>query len=302
MTRAIKMQKSLLRIFAVLVAMAMTFLMLPIRSLAATKTYTVTFGAGSVAKFDKSVVDAYIETYGEENVAVSKATGNIKITVEAGAATPDAPDAVVFNADAKDKYVIDTTWRPTAEKVTENATYVVKYNRLTSGVEYTVKYVDAESGMQLAVPVIVLGNIDSTVSYTAKNIDGYNVDAQTASLKLGADAKKNVITFRYTAIPAQQGQVAGEQYENNAANANNGNATETESSVEENNNQTENNTNEEASSAATEGEDEGEVLGAKYENTFNRYFPFVIGGIVIVMAGAMVVLVVTKNKADKIKK
>ena len=289
MTRAIKMQKSLLRIFAVLVAMAMTFLMLPIRSLAATKTYTVTFGAGSVAKFDKSVVDAYIETYGEENVAVSEATGNIKITVEAGAATPDAPDAVVFNADAKDKYVIDTTWRPRAEKVTENATYVVKYNRLTSGVEYTVKYVDAESGMQLAVPVIVLGNIDSTVSYTAKNIDGYNVDAQTASLKLGADAKKNVITFRYTAIPApqpqqpaQQGQVAGEQYENNAANANNGNAT--------------------ASSAATEGEDEGEVLGAKYENTFNRYFPFVIGGIVIVMAGAMVVLVVTKNKADKIKK
>lgn len=297
MTRAIKMQKSLLRIFAVLVAMAMTFLMLPIRSLAATKTYTVTFGAGSVAKFDKSVVDAYIETYGEENVAVSKATGNIKITVEAGAATPDAPDAVVFNADAKDKYVIDTTWRPRAEKVTENATYVVKYNRLTSGVEYTVKYVDAESGMQLAVPVIVLGNIDSTVSYTAKNIDGYNVDAQTASLKLGADAKKNVITFRYTAIPApqqgqpaqqqaqqpaQQGQVAGEQYENNAANANNGNAT--------------------ASSTATEGEDEGEVLGAKYENTLNRYFPFVIGGIVIVMAGAMVVLVVTKNKADKIKK
>ena len=289
MTRAIKMQKSLLRIFAVLVAMAMTFLMLPIRSLAATKTYTVTFGAGSVAKFDKSVVDAYIETYGEENVAVSEATGNIKITVEAGAATPDAPDAVVFNADAKDKYVIDTTWRPRAEKVTENATYVVKYNRLTSGVEYTVKYVDAESGMQLAVPVIVLGNIDSTVSYTAKNIDGYNVDAQTASLKLGADAKKNVITFRYTAIPApqpqqpaQQGQVAGEQYENNAANANNGNAT--------------------ASSAATEGEDEGEVLGAKYENTLNRYFPFVIGGIVIVMAGAMVVLVVTKNKADKIKK
>ena len=289
MTRAIKMQKSLLRIFAVLVAMAMTFLMLPIRSLAATKTYTVTFGAGSVAKFDKSVVDAYIETYGEENVAVSEATGNIKITVEAGAATPDAPDAVVFNADAKDKYVIDTTWRPRAEKVTENATYVVKYNRLTSGVEYTVKYVDAESGMQLAVPVIVLGNIDSTVSYTAKNIDGYNVDAQTASLKLGADAKKNVITFRYTAIPApqpqqpaQQGQVAGEQYENNAANANNGNAT--------------------ASSTATEGEDEGEVLGAKYENTLNRYFPFVIGGIVIVMAGAMVVLVVTKNKADKIKK
>ena len=289
MTRAIKMQKSLLRIFAVLVAMAMTFLMLPIRSLAATKTYTVTFGAGSVAKFDKSVVDAYIETYGEENVAVSEATGNIKITVEAGAATPDAPDAVVFNADAKDKYVIDTTWRPRTEKVTENATYVVKYNRLTSGVEYTVKYVDAESGMQLAVPVIVLGNIDSTVSYTAKNIDGYNVDVQTASLKLGADAKKNVITFRYTAIPApqpqqpaQQGQVAGEQYENNAANANNGNAT--------------------ASSTATEGEDEGEVLGAKYENTLNRYFPFVIGGIVIVMAGAMVVLVVTKNKADKIKK
>ena len=163
-------------------------------------TYTVTYSAGAKGTFTQ----AYISSLSGYSVTQS-ANGNLKITVNAGDPTPNAPTAADVDLGSyqgsysyKGVYVASSETDGVAAAVTENVTYVVRYNAVVSGVEYSVRYVDAATGADIATPVISVGNTGDSMNFTAKNITGYAYGTFTNSIVLNADGTKNAIVFQYT--------------------------------------------------------------------------------------------------------
>lgn len=163
-------------------------------------TYTVTYRPGNIARFRDSLYDEYVGQYTSGAVTRSQATGSIKITVPAGAPYPRIPNAgdVEFDAAHEGKYYLDTASWPTQQTVTENGDYVADYIALVDSVEYTVRFVDASSGEDVAPPVISMGNKNTKITYTARNIEGYQYDSYVKEMTLGSTGTENIMKFQYT--------------------------------------------------------------------------------------------------------
>ncbi|MBU9726518.1 hypothetical protein [Diplocloster modestus] len=163
-------------------------------------TYTVTYRPGNIARFSDSLYQEYVGQYTSNAVTRSQATGSIRITVPAGAAYPRVPNAgdVEFDAAHEGKYYLDTASWPTQQTVTENGDYVADYIALVDSVEYTIRFVDASSGEDVAPPVISVGNKNTKITYTARNIEGYQYDSYVKEMTLGSAGTENIIQFQYT--------------------------------------------------------------------------------------------------------
>ena len=195
-----------LKVVPVLMGMAVALICFPLKTAASEvmeKEYTVTFRPGNIAEFSEEVMQEYVELYGADKVSVSQMTGSIAITVKAGSPYPEAPgpDDIVLDTEFKDKYYVTTSWRPSDEVVMEDQDYVVDFAALVNTVEYAVRYVDAQSGMDVAAPVISLGNIGDEVTFTAKYLTDYAYDTYAKQIVL-EEGSENVITFYYTSTVA----------------------------------------------------------------------------------------------------
>ncbi len=168
---------------------------------ASAKEYTVTYRPGNIAKFSDALVQRYEDSYGEDKVSVSQATGSISITVPAGSYYPEAPQAtdIVLDVEHQGRYYVTTGWIPTEETVMQDDDYVVDYAALVDAVNYTIRYVDAASGMDLVTPTMTQGNAADVITSTAKVIQGYEWDAYLKQMIL-EKGKENVLTFYYTYV------------------------------------------------------------------------------------------------------
>ena len=129
-----------------------------------TKTYTVTFRPGNVGRFSPGETgDTEKKTKKEDAEEVARLlydgidgitdirateNGAIRLTVEKGAAVPDAPETAYVQADSGYFVKNVSEWGPQdGDIVTKNMDFVVDYGRLAEGVEYTVQSAKAvESG------------------------------------------------------------------------------------------------------------------------------------------------------------
>ena len=192
--------------FAVLLAAA------PLETYAAQQTYTVTYSPGKIGEFTDSLKAACEAAGG----TVSGKTGSIKVPVAAGESCPVVPDVgdVQIKEEYQGKYVIDAEAMNTVRgeisgqegSVTQSDSYVVDYEALVNGVTYKIEFVDEESGEELASPIIVQGNLDQVVPYTAKIIEGYTVTGESVQ-SMTLSAGDNTMTFTYSrneeAVPPQ---------------------------------------------------------------------------------------------------
>lgn len=187
----------------IVTAIALTMSMGSMQVKAVEKNYWITYSPGALGEFKESLVERYEKEYGAEDVEVSKATGAIRIKVEAQEDMPNAPTAndITFKNSEHDGqyYVMTSGWQPASAKVLSNATYVVQYGALVEGVDYTIRYVDAVTNVDVETPVMGKANVNETIAAYAKNIEGYTFDSQSKTTVLVEDAEKNVITFYYTA-------------------------------------------------------------------------------------------------------
>lgn len=110
------------------------------------------------------------------------------------------PDPTRENYTFTGWYLPDGTLYDWSKPVTGNVNLTARWrlNPLT----YTVNYVDMETGEHLSAPKVVTSpafEYQQTISESALAIAGYRPDNNSQSIKLDYDAKKNVITFYYTA-------------------------------------------------------------------------------------------------------
>lgn len=169
-----------------------------LQSVDASQNYKITYSPGAKGTFNQELIDNYKATYGDGNVIVSSKTGSITITVEKEATMPTAPSVTDITLKDSRYYVRAGAWEPTQAIVEKSATYVVKYDMLNNGSEYTVRFIDSATGAEIASPIISMANVDDTITFSAKAIDGYEYDQVSKSLKIKADAQDNVIVFNYT--------------------------------------------------------------------------------------------------------
>ena len=171
---------------------------------ASQRYYKITYAPGIMATFNQSLIQNYIDQYGQENVTQSQSTGAITIRVEANSYMPNAPTAndVTFKKsdDIQTYYVLTSGWQPASTKVSENATFVVQYGSLKHSTEYTIRYVDQTTNLDLVSPVISRANIDETIVTYAKVLEGYTFNSQSQSIILNQESSQNIITFYYTPI------------------------------------------------------------------------------------------------------
>ncbi len=111
--------------------------------------------------------------------------------------------------------------------VTGDEEYVLVYAIKGDMVEYTVKYLSAD-GRALAEETKGYTNKGDKIVVGAKDVDGYVPNAYNLTKTVTENEAENVLTFRYTAAPAQQNQVIvlpaqNNNNANNNANANNAN-------------------------------------------------------------------------------
>lgn len=84
-------------------------------------------------------------------------------------------------------------------RVTEDTDYVIAYGILGSSVAYTVNYVDIE-GNALLESITYYGNVGDKPVLSYQYIDGYQPQAYNLTKTLSENAAENVFTFIYTSL------------------------------------------------------------------------------------------------------
>lgn len=173
----------------------------------APKTYTVTFRAGNVGRFqlDENRIDS-------NNMEVTE--NYVKFTVEKGESlsstfdfiSDDASlDAFFLNltADIDSGYRLKnaSSWCAGAATATvnRNTEYILDYAKLVNPVKYVIRFVDAKSGEQIAPPTIAYGDDGEEIICTPLSVASYQTGDEAVSIVLNAqDETANTVTFQYT--------------------------------------------------------------------------------------------------------
>lgn len=200
------------KIFAGILAVVVFFAgMLPTATVkadeTAKRTYTVTFRAGNVGRFQT-------ESYGinDENIEVT--ANYIKFTVEKGQSLGSSFDFISDDAgldafflnitdDIDDGYRLKraSDWCSGAAEtaVNRNTEYVLDYAKLVNPVKYMICFVDAASGEQIAPPTIAYGNAGEELVCSPLAIASYVTEDEAVNLVLNAENETaNSVIFRYT--------------------------------------------------------------------------------------------------------
>lgn len=161
-----------------------------------TTKYVLSFRPGAYGTFSSAAVD-YLSKFGEVQTS---AAGNLYLQVDAGTEFGEDIESNLRQYIQPNDGYYYRSGLATGTSATEDATYVVEYGVLKAGgVAYTVRYVDATSGTEVAESYTGYANAGDTVTYQAKNIDGYTVDQASQSLTI-ASGVDMTIEFRYTAV------------------------------------------------------------------------------------------------------
>lgn len=173
----------------------------------AVRTYTVTFRAGNVGRFQAEAGIA-----NNENIEVT--ANYIKFTVEKGQSLGSTYDFVSDDASLDAFFLnitddIDEGYRlksasnwcsgAAAAVVNRNTEYVLDYAKLVNPVKYVISFVDAASGEQIAPPTIAYGNAGEELVCNPLAIASYDTEDEAVSIVLNAENDEaNNVTFRYT--------------------------------------------------------------------------------------------------------
>ncbi len=171
------------------------------------RTYTVTFRAGNVGRFQTET-----NSVNYENVEVT--ANYIKFTVEKGQSLGSTFDFISDDA-SLDAFFLNITddidegyrlkgasdWCSGAASavVNRNAEYVLDYAKLVNPVKYVISFVDVASGEQIAPPTIAYGNAGEELVCNPLAISSYDTEDEAVKLVLDAENEAaNNVTFRYT--------------------------------------------------------------------------------------------------------
>lgn len=204
------MKKSEKFFAGVLAAFVFLMGMLPtaqVRAEEALRTYTVTFRAGNVGRFQ---ADSGITNH--DNIEVT--ANYIKFTVAKGQSLGSTYDFVSDDASLDAFFLnitddIDEGYRlksasdwcsgAAAAVVNRNTEYVLDYAKLVNPVKYVINFVDTASGEQIAPPTIAYGNAGEELVCTPLAIASYDTEDEAVSIVLNAENEAaNSVTFRYT--------------------------------------------------------------------------------------------------------
>lgn len=174
---------------------------------AAKHTYTVTFRAGNVGRFQTKS-----DNFLNENIEVT--ANYIKFKVEKGQSLASSFDFICDDAeldafflnitdDINEGYRLKSTsdWCSGAAEaaVNRNTEYVLDYAKLVNPVKYEIRFVDAASGEQIAPPTIAYGSAGEELVCNPLSITSYVTEDQAVNLVLNAENETaNSVTFRYT--------------------------------------------------------------------------------------------------------
>ena len=181
------MKKILKHLFIVMMAISMIVPMNMSQANAASKTYEITFKAGSKGKFDVSDLKG--------NYTVNDDQTSITYKVEAKGTFPDVPTVIVEEGYRNNKWSQELP--AVGSKVEEKQVYVAKYTKLVNAVEFTVKYVDT-NGVEIATPTIYTTDLNTEEVVRAKTIEGYQADALQKRLVVSREEVE--IQFVYTSL------------------------------------------------------------------------------------------------------
>lgn len=174
---------------------------------AAKHTYTVTFRAGNVGRFQTES-----DIFRNENIEVT--ANYIKFTVEKGQSLASSFDFICDDAEL-DAFFLNITdninegyrlkstsdWCLGAAEtaVNRNTEYVLDYAKLVNPVKYEIHFVDAASGEQIAPPTIAYGSAGEELVCNPLSIASYVTEDKAVNLVLNAENEiENNVTFRYT--------------------------------------------------------------------------------------------------------
>lgn len=173
----------------------------------AKRTYTVTFRAGNVGRFQT-------ESNSVDNENIEVTANYIKFTVEKGQSLGSSFDFISGDA-GLDAFFLNITddidegyrlksasdWCSGAAEtaVNRNTEYVLDYAKLVNPVKYMIRFVDAASGEQIAPPTIAYGNAGEELVCNPLSIASYVTEDEAVNLVLNAENETaNSVTFRYT--------------------------------------------------------------------------------------------------------
>jgi hypothetical protein len=171
---------------------------------AAGNTYTVTFRAGNVGRFDTSKIAS------SDKLEVQK--NYIRFTLDKGESlvsdgffnsNDELNSMLHYAVTVDDNYMLLDFEDVCSEERSRNTEFVLDYARLVDSVMYTVYYIDSFSGEQIASPTIAYGNDGDVISgISPLAISGYSTTDTATSLTLAKDGE-NTVAFYYSTNDVQ---------------------------------------------------------------------------------------------------
>lgn len=263
---------------------------------ASSRTYEVTFKAGSKGEFDAKDLKG--------NYQINDEHTSITYKVQAGDRFPNVP-TVIANEGYRHH-----TWNKelplVGSAVEEKQVYVAKYTKLVNAVEFTVSYVDT-NGVEIATPTIYTTDLNTEELVRAKTIEGYQPDALQKRLVV---SRENVeIQFVYTSLEEateppvieQIVEVEGEPVYKNVivssvtGGTGTGNTTGTTNTVGQEN--VDDNETPLGGGDATENVDDNETPLAKGEQGSNQML-YIAGGVGVLAIIALIIYMTKKKKEE----
>lgn len=203
-----KAKKCFVGILAAFIAVVMFLPTTPMKAeKMAAKTYTVTFRAGNVGRFQTGLS-------GISNTNIELTSNYIKFTVKKGESLSSSFDFISDDASLDAFFLnltddIDEGYRlknvsnwcagAAASAVNRNTEYVLDYAKLVNPVKYIISFVDAESGEQIAPPTIAYGNKGEEILCSPLSLTSYDTKDVAVTIVLDAeDEDANNVVFKYT--------------------------------------------------------------------------------------------------------
>ena len=188
------MKKNFMKLLTFIITTILISTILCPSAFAAQTNYVLSFRPGVGGSFSDDAAD-YLSDFGKVE---KTSAGNIFLEAKAGTVLPGDFETMMrsfLNVTGNNYYKSGLS---AAGSVRGDETYVAQYGVLKGdGVLYTVSYIDAATGTQLGNPYTGYANNGEEIVFGAKTIDGYTVDAQQKTLKVGTESS---ISFLYTQV------------------------------------------------------------------------------------------------------
>ena len=177
----------------------------------AADSYTVTYRAGNVGRFDTGVLSGISAGTSGQVLDISYTENYVKVKVKANTEVSVLEDVetVVVNAlNADDGYELLSSkiWGYRScdvSKINKNFELILDYGKIVNPAKYIIRYVNDETREQIAPSKIAFGSEGEEISYGILSISGYTTTETAGKIKLSSDASKNVIELLYSPIKTE---------------------------------------------------------------------------------------------------